>query len=356
MEQAKAQKQNPTTMQDVARDVGVSLMTVSYALNGTGRVSQGTRQIVLEAARRMDFEPNPHAQRLSRGRSHNTIGLFSLGFGFGVGIRNIQLIQSILNSRGFDVPVYGMGLHDSHDEEAQAAAIAAVRRQRPDALACVSGGLHPKAVQELQRYQDEGGTLVCYDVPIAIECDQVIFDREDNTYRATRHLLELGHRHIGFGVHALAAFSVGRITGYKRALVEFGVKPREDWLLEGKSNTDYTLGGVNLAHAYLELKDRPQAIAILNDYAAMSFMGELYRAGLICPHDISIVGHDDHALSRHHMVPLTTASHPSEVVASHVGQLLLSRLDGEYEGPPRRITVHGELIVRQSTQAPLTPI
>nr|MBC7612692.1 LacI family DNA-binding transcriptional regulator [Pseudopedobacter sp.] len=154
------------TMQDVAREVGVSKMTVSYALNGTGRMSEKTRQAVLEAAQRLGFERNPHAQRLSNGRSNNTVGLFSLWFDFGVGTQKMQLIQNTLNERGFDVPIYGAGLRDCREANAQAAALSVIRRQKPDALVCSTAGLHEKALEELRRYQNEGGVLVCYDHPV----------------------------------------------------------------------------------------------------------------------------------------------------------------------------------------------
>lgn len=343
-------KRSAATLQDVAREVGVSKMAVSFALNGTGRISQEKRQAVTEAAQRLGYEPNLHARTLSHGRSNNTIGLFALWLDFGVGTRKIQIIQRLLNERGFDVPVYGVGLRNTKDEDAQATVIATIRRQKPRALVCATGRLSSRAVQELQRYQDEGGVLVCYDHGVEIDCDRVLFDREDNTYQATHHLLSMGHRKVGLGFHGFVDGNNPRLQGFKRALQEFGVELHPQWVLEGRENRDYAEGGVALANEYLRLKHRPSALCIVNDYAALSFMAEVGRAGVQCPRDVSIIGHDDHPLSRHYPVPLTTASHPSQTIAQHVTQLLLSRLDGEFNGPSRQIAVSGELIVRQSVQ------
>lgn len=355
----EAEKSGAVTMADVARAVGVTKMTVSFALNGTGRVSAEKRQVIVEAARRLGFESNPHALSLSHGRAHNTIGLFTLWLDFGVGTQKIQLIQSILNQRGFDVPIHGIGLHDSHKEEVQAAALASVRRQKPRALVCFTQRLHPKALLELRRYQDEGGVLVAYDYPVDLDCDAVLFDREDNTYQAARHLMELGHRRIGYGDHGFVRRDGPRVRGFRRAVQEFGGEWRESWLLEGRDLRDYAEGGQILAAQYLNLKERPSGLCIINDYAALVVMAELQRAGVACPQQVSIAGHDDHALSRFAPVPLTTASHPSAAIAHQVAQLLLSRLDGEYDGPPRQVTVQGELIVRLSTalstSAPAAP-
>ena len=344
-------KKTTVTMADVAREVGVTKMTVSFALNGTGRVSDEMRQTVLEAANRLGFEPNPHARNLSAGRSRNTVGLFTLWFDFGVGTQKIQLIQSILNRRGFEVPIHGVGLQDYHDESLQVAAIANLRRQKPRALVCFVHGLQSKALDELRRFQDEGGILVCYDNPLDLDCDQVLFDREDNTYQAARHLAQLGHREIGLAFHGSVPAGNPRLGGVQRALREVGAEFRSEWLLQGHDRRDYATGGSNLARAFLALKNRPSALCIVNDYAALVCMAELERAGVGCPRDVSIVGHDDHAIARHYPVPLTTVAHPSEAIADAVAELLLSRLDGRYEGAPRQITVRGDLIVRQSTAA-----
>jgi len=84
----------------------------------------------------------------------------------------------------------------------------------------------------------DGGPLVSYDTPTPLECDQVIFDREDNAYRAARHLLEMGHRRIGLAVSRSSGLPTGsesdpqthRLRGFQRALQEFDVPLREEWL------------------------------------------------------------------------------------------------------------------------------
>lgn len=340
------------TIEDVAQALGVSRTTVSKAFTGYGRMSPKTRETVLRMAQELGYEPNVHAQRLVNGHCRNTIGLFSLWFDFGVGTQKIQYIQSTLNKRGFEVPIYGAGLLDPRDEEAQVAAITQIRRQKPLALVCSVAGLRPRALEELKRYQGEGRVLVCYDAPVDVDCDQVLFDREDNTYQATRHLLELGHRRIGYGDHGEPDAAQSRVRGYQKALREFGVEPRSDWICFARHRRDYTQGGLALAKQYLALAERPTAMCIVNDYAAMVFMAEVQRAGLSCPGDVSIVGHDDHDISRYYPIPLSTVTHPSETIAGHVADFLFSRLDETYRGPSRQIVIRGELRSRQSAQPP----
>jgi DNA-binding LacI/PurR family transcriptional regulator len=342
------------TLRSLAEEIGVSKSAVSAALSGSGTLNAATREAICRAARERGFEPNPHAQRLSSGRFNNTIGIFALWLDFGVNTQKLQIIQAALLAQGYDVPIYGLGLCEPHLEDNQAAAIAAIRRQKPRALVCATGGLKDKAIAELEKFRDEGGILVSYDYPSMLDCDNVVFDREDNSYQSTRHLLELGHRAIGFAHHGFRQGESLRLKGYYRALEEFGVVPREDWILEGKEAANYAEGGVRLVEAFLELHERPTALTVVNDYAAMVAIAELQRNGLICPSDLSIVGHDDHAMSRHFTVPLTTVSNPAESIGEKVTSLLLERLNGQYDGPSRQETLAGELKIRQSAVSPQT--
>lgn len=336
-------------MQTIASQLGVSRMTVSFALNGTGRLSDGMRQKVLDVARELDFTPNLDAQRL-KGQRPDNVELFVLWLEPGVGSTKIRGIQERLKSNGYRLPVHCAGLRNSTDEDNQAEIVAALRRQKPRALVTATGGLHRKALDELRRYQDEGGILVAYDHATDLHCDQTIFDREDNTYRATRHLLELGHRAVGIGFHFNLWKGDSRYLGYQRALGEFGLEPRAEWELEGQQPEDYAAAGVIMAHRFLALRERPSAMAVINDYAAMAFLSELRRAGIECPRDLSVVGHDDHPLSRHNYVPLSTVTHPTEEIAQTTVDFLLSRLRGEATGEPRRAVLQGELIARQSAR------
>jgi DNA-binding LacI/PurR family transcriptional regulator len=337
------------TVRSLAEELGVSKSAVSAALTGKGTLNAATREAIRKAAQERGFQPNSHAQRLSNGRYNNTVGIFALWLDFGVSTQKLQTIQARLLSHGYDVPIYGLGLCEFHLEDNQANAIAGIRRQKPRALICATGGLKDKAIAELEKFRDEGGLLVCYDYLPKLDTDNVAFDREDNSYQSTRHLLELGHRAIAFAHHGYRAGEALRLRGYHRALSEFGVAPREDWILEGMEASNYAEGGVRLAHAFLELRDRPTAMTVVNDYAAMAMIAELQRAGVSCPRDLSVVGHDDHAMSAHFTVPLTTVSNPAEAIGERVAALLLDRLTDKYGGPTRQECLTGELIVRQST-------
>ena len=178
------------------------------------------------------------------------------------------------------------------------------------------------------------------------------FDRVDNTYQAAKHLTDLGHRKLAYADHGFAHFNGPRVLGFQRAIAEIEGEWRPEWLIDARSARDYAEGGRILAAKYLALRERPTALCIVNDYSAMVFINELERAGVRCPDDVSVVGHDDHAMSQFARVPLSTVSHPSETIASHAAQFLLSRLNGEYDGPARNFDARGQLVARKSSAAP----
>jgi DNA-binding LacI/PurR family transcriptional regulator len=106
-----------------------------------------------------------------------------------------------------------------------------------------------------------------------------------------------------------------------------------------------------MAQRFLDLKSRPSALCIVNEYAASAFVNEIQRRGWRVPDDISLVSHDDAPVARFCAVPLTTVSHPVEDIANQVVRLLRERLENDYGGPARQITIKGQLVVRDSSRS-----
>jgi LacI family transcriptional regulator len=345
----------PITMQDIARVVGVSKMAVSYAFSDKSHaVSPATREAILRAAKEMGFEPNPHARRLSKGGCSTTIGLLALGLDRGVNTLKLQAIQRHLSGHGFDVPIYSSNMH-ADAESANAGLLRSLCAQRPRAIICNIEALHADTAEDLSRFETAGGSILTYDRPSVFPYDHVQFDRRDNTYQAAYHLLQQGHRRIGlfapgYGVSDLLQSE--RFQGFQDALQEFGASPQEDLLFVSQDIPERS--GAFVAQKILQMPDqhRPTALCIVNDAAATSCIAQLVRNGIKVPDDISVVGHDDLPEATYSWLPLTTVSHPVNAIAKQVVDLILSRLDGSYVGPPRIRTVRGELIVRESTQEP----
>lgn len=346
------------TSADVAALAGVHRSSVSAVLNGASTntgVSQATRERILKAAAELNYVPDSHAQRLAGGRDRRLLALLIPEMDFDVATRKSKAIQTALSEQGFNVPLHALEEFSTirHQEF-----IADLRRQRPRAIICHTRGLQSEAVTELRHYQEEGGILICFDDPFEIDCDQVIFDREDNTYQAAHHLLALGHREIGLWMSGssddvlsrpLTSF---RLDGFRRALGEFGLSIRPEWLLQSGHFSRNEESGAELAAHLLQMAHRPTGMCIVNDYAAQACIAELGRGGLRVPQDISIVGLDDLPIARFGAVPLSSSSHPILDIASHIVTMLLDRVENRYQGPSRSVVIRGDFHPRQST-APL---
>lgn len=341
-------KNRPVRAADVAALAGVSRSAVSVVLNGarasTG-VSAKARERILKAAAELNYVADPAAQKLAGGAVRPVVAIFNPQIFAGVTLDKVMGIHRALESAGFDAPIYcGDG-----QEQVHVSALKRIRQQRPEAVLCFTMSQFEGVFSELEQYQREGGTVVCYDYAVDFECDQVVFDRNDNTYQGARALLQAGHRDIGFfftGALPETHLNLNsRHAGFERALQEYGVTSRPEWYLQGTGDEE---GGAAMARQILGLKQRPTAMVIVNEASAWAFIHQVERSGVHVPQDISIVSNDDLAIARYTTPPLTTVSQPVREIAKAAADLVKSRLVDKYDGPPRCVVVRGQLVERES--------
>ncbi len=181
-----------------------------------------------------------------------------------------------------------------------------------------------------------------------LDCDYVVADNEGGGYRATEHLIILGHTRIGF-VYShkgnLQTTSVrDRFQGYRRALQEYGC-PIDETLVYQQSPPPHADG--EAFGDLLARPDRPSAIFAVNDGIALELLRAAQRRGLRLPEDLALVGFDDLTFAAHLSPPLTTVAQPRMDLGLRAGNLLINRIEGQ-TGPPRHIELPTSLIVRES--------
>ncbi len=329
------------TLRDVARRAGVSIATVSYVLNGTRSVSPEVEARVREAVRALQYRPNRLARGLRRKRTH-VIGLvvpdsanpFFAEIARGMEDLSFAHDHSVIlcNSDG--------------DPAKEQRYLGVLIEQQVDGIALVSAHATPAHLSML-RQRRIPFVVVDRDLP-GLEADCVLADNFQGGYLATRHLLERGHRRIACiaGPSELTP-SADRVRGYRRALEEAGIRPREVWVQRGDFRAE---SGYEAARFFLSLpaKVRPTAIFACNDLMAIGAMRAIGEAGLSIPDDIALVGFDDILLASYVIPPLTTVAQPTYEMGRIAGDLLLRRL-GEPDRPPARLILPVRLVVRQST-------
>nr|WP_269468485.1 LacI family DNA-binding transcriptional regulator [Devosia ureilytica] len=334
------------TIQDVARFANVSTATVSRALSSPDRVSEGTRARVSEAVRVTGYTLNQTARSL-RQRTARTI-LVALP-----DIRNsffssiLDAVEREATNRGYGVLVANLFLAQAPAQRLQEYMLS----NRADGLLLLDGSLDVPTLQSL--------AMPPYSVPLVVACEEipnsgfhtVLTDNVRAAERATRHLIDLGHRNIG---HLLGpehnVVARDRLAGFSAALRMSNLPLRQDWLLRG--NFEMESGFASAAH-FMSMNERPSAVFAANDESAIGFLSGLRQHGIECPRDISVVGFDDLGVAAHYTPPLTTMRQPREMLGRMAAEALMDLLE-QVEPRQRqlRIVLNSELIVRESTGHP----
>lgn len=187
-----------------------------------------------------------------------------------------------------------------------------------------------------------------------LDCDRVTADNFGGAYRATEHLIILGHTQIAFlydGLADLRTTSVNdRFAGYRQALSDYHIPFDQKRILQiDKLKND------GLADPFVELlqkPNRPQAIFAVNDFLALRLLQAARRCGIVVPNELALIGFDDVTLSAHISPALTTVGQPRVEIGFSTGNLLLNRIEG-YDGPYTHTVLPTNLIVRESCGARL---
>jgi LacI family transcriptional regulator len=336
------------TIQDVANAARVSAMTVSRVVNGEKNVRESTRQAVLDAVQRLNYYPNTAARSLAAGEATHIGLLYSNPSAAYLSQFLVGALEGARRTGSHLVIEACEG--DSADEQAEAT--------RRFAQTNVEGVILPPPLSESKPVQAE---LEAAGIPIVFVamglapagCLNVRIDDFEAAAAMTRHLLDLGHRNIGFiKGHPGHVAAIERLRGFTSALHEFGLNPDDTPIEQGYFTYR---SGLTAAERLLSRPDAPTAIFASNDDMAAATVNVAHRRGLEVPGDLSVVGFDDTAPATTVWPELTTVRQPVAAMAECALLLLLADLKARRFGGPspeaEQVLGH-ELIVRQSSGPP----
>ncbi len=336
-------------MSDIAKVAGVSRTTVSFVLNNVpnASISEATRQRVLHIAEKLSYVPHVQAANLARGRTMMIALVLRLS-------PEQMSVDGFMNEilRGaiqvLEPEGYHLLVHAAQPDAAASTYGQLVRTRKVDGLMISLPLINDPEVNLLHR---EGTPIVLIGSSEHSDIPCVDADNLRGGYLATRHLIDLGHRRIGFISNAPFAYRSGseRRDGYRQALAEAGLPYDADLVREGHF-TD-TSGSAPM-HALLDLDVPPTAVFVASDIVALGALDAVFKRSLKIPADISIIGFDDIFLSKHLRPPLTTIQSPAYQLGKIGGELLLKKIDDEPLTPLRTL-LPVQLIQRHST-APLS--
>jgi LacI family transcriptional regulator len=178
-------------------------------------------------------------------------------------------------------------------------------------------------------------------------------DNVDAGFRATHHLIELGHERIAFITGRLGLSPhYGRLEGFRKAMQGRGLPIRDEYLREGDLKVET---GRRLGIELLSLNPRPTAIIASNNRMLLGLTGAFTELGIPCPAGVSVVGFDDSAWTEHFSPGLTVMAQPAFEIGKAAFEMLLSRMqpaDGEAGEEPALLQFPAELKLRGSTAPP----
>jgi LacI family repressor for deo operon, udp, cdd, tsx, nupC, and nupG len=334
-----------TGIKDVAKELKMSTATVSRALRGLPGVSATTRERVQQTARALGYVPSPSAVRLASGQT-NTVAVVVPWVTRWFFASVVEGAEEVLRDHDYDLLLYNLaGSADARHRVFEAGRLT----KRVDAVLVLS--LQPTDV-ELARLEALGCpvTFVGADVP---GWATVRIDDEQAARTATRHLIELGHRRIGYvGGAGVLDFTApnAREAGYRGSLAEAGLPHDPSLEVDGA----FTLaGGIEAGRRLLELEDRPTGIFAASDEMAIGVLRAARQLDLRVPADVSVVGIDDHELAA--FFDLTTVSQPvheqGRLAARQVLDALAATVAEEW-WQPAQVILPTRLLQRGSTRPP----
>ena len=316
--------------------------TVSRVLNDHPSVREVTRQRVLAAIADLDYSPNPVARRLSLGKTL-TVAVIVPFFTRPSFIGRLRGIEYALADSEYDLIIFNVETTARRDAYFHSVP----RRERADGLLIIS--LSPRDA-EVDHFLQTGVPTVLVDAYHPRLSRTVIAD-VDGGRMATQHLIDLGHRKIGYVSDWLDnpfnfVSSRERCEGYRQALAQADIHFRPEYHCQGEYGRKEAR---EMALNLLSLPDRPTAVFAASDTLAIGVMEAARDVGLRVPDDLSVIGYDDIEISEY--LHLTTIRQPLFVSGVEGVELLFESI-ATPSSAPRQVILPVELVVRGTT-APL---
>lgn len=328
-----------STIQDVAREAGVSVATVSRVINNSPSVASETRARVQSAIEKLKYEPSLLGRNLRRSETKMVLVLLpNISNPFYSKV--VRGIEDVGHKNGYNIMLCNV---DSNVER-ERTYLELLKKRMADGVIFMAPVL---PVDELAEIASRYPAIQCCEYKLGAPITHVSIDNLNASYKAVKYLIDLGHERIGFiGCKTDLISSIQREAGYKKALADAGIKFNPDFVRYG----DYSFkSGVKAAKELIEMDNRPTAIFAISDLMAMGAIKSIREGNLSIPHDIAVVGFDNISFSSMLDPSLTTVAQPRYELGKIAMELLLEQmLKGSQE--IKEIILESELIIRDSTQ------
>lgn len=331
-----------TSIKDISMVCGVSIATVSKALNDHKDIGEETKAHVRQVAKELGYSPNSAARTLKTNRTYNMGVLFSHDDQSGL---THDFFTYVLNGFMVTVEQHGYDLtfiNKVKDGVRRMTYLEHCRYRKFDGVAIICADFFDPEVEE----------LVKSEIPV-VTVDHVFNDRiavvSDNVkgmHDLFTYIYSQGHRRIAYIHGSSSGVTKSRLSSFYRTADELGIKIPDEYVIEG-TYRDTELA-YRMTGRLLNLKEPPTCICYADDFAAFGGMNAIKDRGLRIPDDISVAGYDGLRIGRHLEPQLTTIVQDTAGMGSAAAERLIGLVERPKSTFPEMVVVEGEVFKGQS--------
>ena len=319
-------------LKDIAEVCGVSVATVSRALNGLTNENRERTAFICQTARDMGYYPNAAARTLKTSRSNNLGILYEDRMNHEYFSSLFDELRREADAHGYDLTFLGQsGFSESNYYEH-------ARQRNLDGVIVVQADYDAAGIIR----------LATSSIPTVIidhtydGCDCVTSDNRSSMDQIVRHVYARGHRRVSFIQGEKGAVSRERLAGFYKACAELGIRVPVEYVREGHFHDP--AGCTAFIRELLQMDEKPTCVLCPDDYSCLGALWLLESQGLRVPADISLVGYDGIRMSQMMTPRLTTYCQDTVQIAKEVFSLIIDAIENPETHIPKQITVSGMLM------------
>ena len=330
-------------MKDIARDLGVSVVTVSKVLRNHSDISPATRMRVTQRMKELNYRPNLAARALVTGRT-SIIGLIVPDLVHPFFGQVARGLTRVLRKKGYSLVISC----SDEDPELERQEIDQLLARRVDALIIASA---QGSIESFGHIQDQEIPYILIDRNFeGLKANFVGVDDEAMGRIATQHLIAAGCRRIAHIGGPAVSTAIGRLRGFQNALRAAKREVQDSYIIHRERGDEASdASGYEAMKKLLELRPLPDGVFCYNDPTALGAMRAILEAGMMIPQDIAVVGCGNVRYSDFLRVPLSSVDQDSEAIGDRAGKLALNLVEAKGPVKPKTILLEPKLVQRQSS-------
>ena len=332
------------TMKDIARELGLSVVTVSKVIRNHTDIGAETRRRVLRRVKELNYQPDMTARALVTGRSY-VAGLIVPDLVHPFFAEVASGLSDVLRRQNYSLLISS----SEGDPDLERQEIKRLLSRRLDALMIASA---QSTVESFRRIAEHKVPYVLLDRTFrGLPANFVGVDDIAVGRLATTHLISVGCRRIAHIRGPATSTAEGRLKGYRQALARHALSRSVGYVVAGRSaDVDSWSSGHEAMKKLLALTRRPDGVFCYNDPIAIGVIDAILEAGLRVPGDIAVIGCGNLHFDKSLRVPLSSVDQQSRAIGERAGELVLSLIAAKGAPRPRSIMLQPSVVPRESTR------